>query len=59
MLSLFAFHHAHRNKRGGWSLPPAAGGATEQPTTGVGIQVGEMRGRAKNKEERGMEKVWS
>lgn len=44
MLAPFAFHHCsahtqHRTaeiKRGGKSLPPAAGGAAEQPTSGVG-----------------------
>lgn len=49
MLSVFAFHHcpAHthgRNKRGGRSLPPAAGGATEQPRSGVGNPGGGLGG---------------
>lgn len=36
-LSSLLCTHAHsRNKRRGKSLPPAAGGATEQPTGGVG-----------------------
>lgn len=52
MLSLFAFHHAHRNKRGARSLPQAAGGATEQPTRGVGIQVGELGGIKKKKKKK-------
>lgn len=63
MLSLFSFHrysvhmHTHsRNKRGGKSLPPAAGGAIEQPTGGLGGPGGGV-GEGVKREGMGSESV--
>lgn len=56
MSVLFAFHHCsaythRRYKRGGRSLPPAAGGAIKQPTRGVGDPGGGFGGGVKRGEQ--------